>query len=124
MESKSNAAYLLVSRQDGVTSVPLLGDTSWKLGRGSQCAIVLLDDMVSRTHAMIQRTDSKEYILIDMGSRNGSVVNEQRLRVPPLPPGGRQPHPRRGAPPLSRPPMSGGAGRPARGRQNATPQPP
>src|SRR5258708_5866708 len=82
MESKSNAAYLLVSRQDGVTSVPLLGDTSWKLGRGSQCAIVLLDDMVSRTHAMIQRTDSKEYILIDMGSRNGSFVNERRLSTP------------------------------------------
>src|SRR5260221_6424990 len=93
MESKSNAAYLLVSRQDGVTSVPLLGDTSWKLGRGSQCAIVLLDDMVSRTHAMIQRTDSKEYILIDMGSRNGSFVNERRVMNPRSPPGRGHPLP-------------------------------
>src|SRR5258708_28711243 len=91
MESKSNAAYLLVSRQDGVTSVPLLGDTSWKLGRGSQCAIVLLDDMVSRTHAMIQRTDSKEYILIDMGSRNGSVFDERRISTPVAPPSGARP---------------------------------
>src|SRR5229473_3238743 len=82
MESKSNTAYLLVTRSEGVTSVPLLGDTSWKLGRGSQCAIVLLDDLVSRSHAMIQRMDSKEYILIDMGSRNGSFVNERRLSTP------------------------------------------
>jgi adenylate cyclase len=31
---------------------------------------------------MIQRTDSKEYILIDMGSRNSSFVNERRLSTP------------------------------------------
>jgi len=82
MESTANPAYLLISRPEGVTSVPLLGDSSWKLGRGSQCAIVLVDDMVSRSHAMIQRTDTREYILIDMGSRNGSFVNERRLSHP------------------------------------------
>jgi adenylate cyclase len=60
----------------------LLGDNSWKLGRGSQCAIVLEDDLVSRNHAMIQRTDSYDYMLIDMGSRNGSFVNERRLSTP------------------------------------------
>ncbi len=75
MESTANSAYLLISRGDGATSnVPLLGESSWKLGRGSQCAIVLEDDMVSRTHAMIQRMDYTQYILIDMGSRNGSFV--------------------------------------------------
>src|SRR5262249_44759117 len=58
------------------------GENSWKLGRGSQCSIVLEDDMVSRNHAMIQRMDTTEYILIDMGSRNGSFVNERRLSTP------------------------------------------
>jgi adenylate cyclase len=31
---------------------------------------------------MIQQMDSGEYILIDMGSRNGSFVNERRLSTP------------------------------------------
>jgi len=82
MESTANAAYLTITRADGAINVPLLGENSWKLGRGSQCAIVLEDDMVSRTHAMIQRMDYTQYILIDMGSRNGSFVNERRLSTP------------------------------------------
>src|ERR1700680_95045 len=82
MESTATTAYLLISRSDGVANVPLLGENSWKLGRGSQCAIVLEDDLVSRNHAMIQRTDSTEYILIDMGSRNGSFLNERGLSTP------------------------------------------
>jgi adenylate cyclase len=81
MESPT-AAFLLISRSDGVRNVPLQGENTWKLGRGSQCSIVLEDDLVSRNHAMIQRTDSLEYILIDMGSRNGSFVNERRLSTP------------------------------------------
>jgi len=82
MEATDNAAYLMITRSDGPLSVPLLGENSWKLGRGSQCTIVLEDDMVSRTHAMIQRMDYTQYILIDMGSRNGSFVNEKRLSTP------------------------------------------
>jgi len=62
--------------------VLLLGASSWKLGRGSQSTVVLDDNHVSRNHAMIQRMDSGEYYLIDMGSRNGSFVNERRVRTP------------------------------------------
>jgi adenylate cyclase len=62
--------------------VPLIGGTSWKLGRGSQSGIVLEDDLISRNHAMIQRMDTGEYFLIDMGSRNGSFVNERRVSTP------------------------------------------
>jgi adenylate cyclase len=43
---------------------------------------VLVDHLVSRNHAMIQRTDSGEFFLIDMGSRNGSFVNECRVSTP------------------------------------------
>ena len=82
MDTTANTAYLLISRSDNVINVPLLGESSWKLGRGSQCAIILEDDLVSRNHAMIQRMDSTQYLLIDMGSRNGSFVNERRLSTP------------------------------------------
>src|SRR5580698_3603563 len=77
-----STAYLSITRSDGAVEVPLLGENCWKLGRGSHCTIVLEDDMVSRTHAMIQRMDYTQYILIDMGSRNGSFVNEKRLSTP------------------------------------------
>ena len=75
-------AYLSITRSNAVEDVPLLGSSTWRLGRGSQCSIVLEDDLVSRNHAMIQRTESSHYILIDMGSRNGSFVNGRRISMP------------------------------------------
>ena len=76
------SAYLSITRLDNVVHVPLAGTNSWRLGRGSQCSIVLEDDLVSRNHAMIQRTDSAHFILIDMGSRNGSFINGRRISTP------------------------------------------
>ena len=37
---------------------------------------------VSRLHALIQRRDSGDYFLIDLGSRNGSFVNGRRVSEP------------------------------------------
>ena len=37
---------------------------------------------VSRLHALIQKRDSGEYALVDLGSRNGSFVNTRRVSVP------------------------------------------
>ena len=81
MES-DGSAYLSITKSDSVVRVPLADTNSWRLGRGSQCSIVLEDDLVSRNHAMIQRTDSSHYILIDMGSRNGSFINGRRISTP------------------------------------------
>ncbi len=82
MDTTLNAPYLRICRPEGDRNVPLLGASLWKLGRGSQSAIVLEDDLVSRNHAMVQRMDNGEYFLIDMGSRNGSFVNEKRVSTP------------------------------------------
>jgi adenylate cyclase len=54
------------------------------LGRSELCAIVINDQAISRTHAMIQCTDSDEYYLVDMGSRNGTFVNGRRVSTPVL----------------------------------------
>jgi adenylate cyclase len=37
---------------------------------------------VSRLHALIQRRDAGDYYLVDLGSRNGSLVNSRRVSVP------------------------------------------
>jgi adenylate cyclase len=82
MEPTPAGPYVLLRGSGGDRNVLLLGANSWKLGRGSLSAIVIEDELVSRNHAMIQRTDTGEYFLIDMGSRNGSFVNEKRVSTP------------------------------------------
>lgn len=53
------------------------------IGRGSDCDIVLPERAVSRVHARIERR-SQGYLLIDMGSRNGTHVNGQEITQPYL----------------------------------------
>jgi adenylate cyclase len=43
---------------------------------------VLPDRWISRNHAMLQRMETGEFYLIDLGSRNGSFVNGRRVSVP------------------------------------------
>jgi len=52
--------------------------TSWLIGRDSTCDLCLNDDAASGIHARIQRIGGQFYFA-DMGSRNGSIVNEREL---------------------------------------------
>lgn len=45
------------------------------LGRGADATIVLDDAEVSRKHALIRRADDGTFVLEDLGSRNGTLVN-------------------------------------------------
>ncbi|MFZ0530401.1 MAG: FHA domain-containing protein [Propionicimonas sp.] len=51
------------------------------IGRAPDCQLVLDDDYVSTRHARITRTASG-YQVEDLGSTNGSLVNNQRIAVP------------------------------------------
>ncbi len=82
MELAPSAPHLVVCGPAVDRKVILLDGSAWKLGRGRQNSIVIDDDLVSRHHAIIQRMDSGEYFLIDMGSRNGSFVNDRRVSIP------------------------------------------
>jgi adenylate cyclase len=81
MAEPSPAPFLKFEEGDG-REIPLISGNVWKIGRGEQNAIVLIHDMVSRNHAMIQRLDDGEFYLIDMDSCNGSFLNGQRLTAP------------------------------------------
>src|SRR5436309_10847728 len=60
-----------------------LGDgQSWAIGRGDGCTVMLDSRSVSRLHALIQRRDSGNLALVDLGSRNGSFVNGVRVSFP------------------------------------------
>src|ERR1022692_4656855 len=61
---------------------PLGEGQSWAIGRGDGCAVMLDSRSVSRLHALIQRRDSGDLALVDLGSRNGSFVNGSRVSFP------------------------------------------
>lgn len=61
----------------GEMRVPLrLGETL--LGRSPYCSVVLADTNVSREHAAI-RASAEGLVIQDLGSRNGTRVNGERL---------------------------------------------
>ena len=62
-------------KQQGLT-LPL-GD-ALKIGRAADCQLVLDDDYVSTRHAQIVRTDDG-YMVEDLGSTNGTYVNNERV---------------------------------------------
>lgn len=55
-----------------------LGSTRTRLGRHPECDVSLDDISVSRRHAEIERT-SDEFVLRDVGSLNGTYVNQRRV---------------------------------------------
>jgi adenylate cyclase len=73
-------AHLVLSEPE--KRVDLGEGTIWRLGRSEHNQVVIRNDLISRNHAMLQRTDAGEYYLIDLGSRNGSFVNGRRVSVP------------------------------------------
>ena len=72
---------LLTGGEADEIRIDLLSGVVWKVGRSRSNDIVLDDEMVSRNHAMIQRTGD-EFLLIDLGSRNGAYLNGRRVAVP------------------------------------------
>lgn len=78
-DEKTPLAWL--ERPDG-DWVQLQGDCP--IGRMPDNKIVVLDDKVSRYHALIQHREHDEYWLVDLGSSNGTYHNQRRIRAPIL----------------------------------------
>lgn len=52
------------------------------VGRGSACDLVLADLTVSRVHAELRKEDDGSWLLVDLGSLNGTRLNGWRLVGP------------------------------------------
>jgi pSer/pThr/pTyr-binding forkhead associated (FHA) protein len=70
---------LHVVTADGRTTSYQLLKQETTIGRGKENDIVLLDHTVSRKHAKITKT-GKGHLLTDLGSFNGTIVNETAVQ--------------------------------------------
>ncbi len=70
---------ILVVERDGlaIRSVPLEASLI-RIGREAGCELVLASQFVSRRHAEI-RANNGNFELVDLGSRNGTLLNGKRL---------------------------------------------
>jgi WD40 repeat protein/class 3 adenylate cyclase len=78
----NDSPYLLLSTPTGNKKFYLTDGLSWTLGRSEKNSFVITDQWISRNHAIIKKNEIGEYYLIDLGTRNGSFVNDQRVSIP------------------------------------------
>ena len=67
--------------RDGSVTERDLRDDEIKIGKGPQNDIILADASVSGTHAMIS-LENGAYKISDLGSRNGTLLNDTRITEP------------------------------------------
>lgn len=82
MVTLRSTPYLLLPTDTGDRYLPLVGSNCWTVGRSDDNNFVLSDRWISRNHAMLQCTETGDFYLIDLGSRNGTFVNGRRVSIP------------------------------------------
>lgn len=77
----------LVQLKDGVAGIRLQIDkVQFRLGRGKDNEISIDDELVSKTHAIIEAMQNKEtggfdYYIQDQESTNGTYVNDRKISL-------------------------------------------
>jgi len=74
---------MLQVHPDGGKSYPFRLEGATTLGRGAECELRLEDTYVSQQHARIFDRNGNWYVE-DLGSTNGTYVNEQKLVAPAM----------------------------------------
>ncbi len=73
-------AKLIINLPDGRSLKQELSENVYVLGRDPGCDIVLDDPSASRRHVLMRFSDGA-YVIEDLGSKNGTLVNDQPVEV-------------------------------------------
>jgi len=79
--SKHEAKVLAIDTGSQAGSRLALVD-EFRIGRSADCALILDDDYVSGDHASLARRPNGDWVVTDLGSTNGTFVNEVRVVTP------------------------------------------
>ncbi|MEO0374037.1 MAG: FHA domain-containing protein [Cyanobacteria bacterium P01_A01_bin.17] len=82
--SSIETPQLLLNSEAGLQAFRLSDLRTWTLGRNQTNTICLKDPCTSRCHARIDVQQNHDCYFIDLGSANGSSVNEQPVTEPVL----------------------------------------
>ena len=77
-----NNAHFVIHTLQGEREFSLAARNYWTIGRSLENDVVIRDHSMSRSHAILQCNETGDYLLIDLGSSNGSFVNGKRVSVP------------------------------------------
>jgi general secretion pathway protein E len=73
--------------QGQAKSVLLGQGASATIGRGPENTIPIIDERASRQHCVLEHTDEGDWVVRDLGSRNGTKVNQVRIDAAAVRPG-------------------------------------
>jgi len=74
--------YLEAEIDGELRRFPLAADQIIQIGRSDKNHVVIADDLASRHHAMLQRSEEGQFYITDLGSSNGTFVNGARISAP------------------------------------------
>lgn len=81
MSEQKEAALLLWREGDEIKGRWTLAKPLTSIGRWEDNDVVIEDRWVSRYHAEVQR-ERDQYVVHDLGSKNGTLINGQRIAAP------------------------------------------
>ena len=84
MNSIDSAPHLQVRGPDGFEETVLIREGETMIGRDPSCDVVLEPKNVSRRHLVIRRAGGG-YVVQDLGSANGTMLNDDLLGASPRP---------------------------------------
>jgi adenylate cyclase len=82
MHPNQQTSYLEQTEGPNSGTIPLEPDLPCRFGRETDNTVVVTADLVSRYHAVIDCRGPADYVLTDLGSRNGTLLNGSPIRRP------------------------------------------
>jgi pSer/pThr/pTyr-binding forkhead associated (FHA) protein len=84
MTTSGDSPRLIIYAENDTQYLQLSERSIWTFGRGKANTVKISDACSSRYHAQLEVVEGKFYYFVDLGSRNGSLVNDRLIMEPEL----------------------------------------